>query len=243
MNGASFIAYYRVSTREQERSGLGVEAQRISIKRYVEASGGALIAEFTETDSGRKNDRPQFVEALRNCRLYRATLIVAQLDRMSRNAALISGLMESGLDFVAADFPQANRFTIHILAAVAEYEAKLISDRLRAALAMARCRGKAVRRFAPKEWRRYLRKATAASHAANAERAKARARALAPLLVKLRDEGRTLNAIATELDRLEIATPRKGICWKGETVRKVFEHAGESPPSARPIRRRPNHSA
>jgi len=237
VKGSSFIAYYRVSTCEQERSRLGIEAQKVSVKRHVDACQGTLVAEFTEVESGRRNDRPQLMEALRNCRLYRATLIIAQLDRMSRNAALIASLMESGLDFVVADFPQANRFTIHILAAVAEYEAKLISDRIIAALAVARARGLVVKRHAPIEWRSYLRKATAASHAAYSARANGRAQALAPLLVKLRDEGRTLNGIAAELDRLEIEAPRKGAHWKGETVKKVFESAGELPPPTRPIKR------
>ena len=236
MNGPRFIAYYPVSTHEQGRSGLGIEAQKLSVKRHVDVCKGTVVAELTEIESGRRNDRPQLLEALRNCRLYGATLIIAQLDRMSRNAALIARLMESGLDFVVGDFPQANRFTIHILAAVAEYEAKLISDRTTAALAVARARGRVVERHAPSEWRSYLRKATAASHAAYAARAGVRAQALAPLLVKLRDEGRTLNGIATELDRLEIEAPRKGAHWKGETVKKVFQSAGELPPLTRPGR-------
>jgi len=151
---------------------------------------------------------------------------------------MIARLMESGLEFVVADFPELNRFTIHILAAVAEYEAKLISDRIKAALAAARSRGSVVDRRAPKDWQAYLRRATAASHLANAARARTRAEALAPLLIKLRDEGRTLNGIAAELDRLEIERPRKGAHWKGEIVRKVFQYAGEAPPPTRSYVRR-----
>jgi DNA invertase Pin-like site-specific DNA recombinase len=222
-----------VSTAQQARSGLGLEAQKISVRNYVAGRQGTLIGEFTEFESGTKNDRPQLAEALRNCRLYRATLIIAQLDRMSRNAAMIARLIEGGLEFVVADFPELNRFTIHILAAVAEYEAKLISDRIKAALAAARSRGSVVDRHAPKHWQAYLRRATAASHLANAARARTRAKALAPLLIKLRDEGRTLNGIAAELDRLEIERPRKGGHWKGEIVRKVFQCAGERPPPTR----------
>jgi len=157
---------------------------------------------------------------------------------MSRNAALIARLIESRLDFIVADFPQANRFTIHILGAVAEYETKLISERIKAALAIARSRGRLPQRYAPKEWRIYLRRATIKSHAVVGERTMARARALMPLLIKLRDEGRTLNGIAAELDRLEIQRLRNGASWKGETVRRIFERVGERPPSTRPIKRR-----
>jgi hypothetical protein len=198
---------------------------------------GKLIGEFTEFESGTKNDRPQLAEALRNCRLYQAKLIIAQLDRMSRNAAMVARLMDSGLEFVVADFPELNRFTIHILAAVAEYEAKLISERIKAALAAARSRGRVWVRHAPEEWQAYLRKATAASHLANAVRASARAKALAPLLIKLRNDGRTLNGIAVELDRLEIERPRRGAHWKGEIVRKAFQCAGETPPPTRSYRK------
>ncbi len=150
---------------------------------------------------------------------------------------MVARLMESGLDFVVADFPELNRFTIHILAAVAEYEAKLISGRIKAALAAARSRGYVVDRHAPREWQAYLRRATAASHLANAARARTRARAIAPLLIKLRDEGRTLNGIAAELDRLEIETPRRGAHWKGEIVREIFQLADETPPPTRAITR------
>ncbi len=137
-----------------------------------------------------------------------------------------------------ADFPQANRFTIHILAAVAEYESKLISETIKAALAIARSRGRLPQRHAPKEWRTYLKRATTKSHAVVRERTPAPVQALMPLLIKLRDEGRTLNGIAAELDHLEIERLRKGASWKGETVRKIFERLDERSPITRPIRRR-----
>ena len=114
-----FIAYYRVSTRAQGRSGLGLEAQQSAVNRFLQSTSGELFAEFTEVESGKKAARPQFNEALRLCRIFSAVLVIAKLDRLARNVALIAQLMESGVEFVAADFPQANQLTIHILAAIA----------------------------------------------------------------------------------------------------------------------------
>ena len=136
-----FVAYYRVSTGRQQRSGLGLEAQREAVGQYLAVNSAKLVAEFSETVSGLRNDRPQLSEALRTCRVRRATLIVARLDRLSRNLAFISALAESSQDFVIVDFPDANKFTIHILAAIAEYESALISERLKSAFAAAKARG------------------------------------------------------------------------------------------------------
>src|SRR5882672_10623889 len=119
---ASFVAYVRVSTDKQGSSGLGLEAQREAVARYVGAAGGMIVASFEEIESGKKNDRPQIAAALAVSRARHATLIIAKLDRLARNVAFISSLMESGVDFVAVDNPHATRLTIHILAAVAEHE-------------------------------------------------------------------------------------------------------------------------
>ena len=123
-----FVAYYRVSTDRQGRSGLGLEAQREAVQSYLDGGSWTLADEVTEVESGKRNDRPELDRALGLCRLYGATLVVAKLDRLARNVAFISKLMESGVDFVAVDFPQANRLTIHILAAVAEHEREMISS-------------------------------------------------------------------------------------------------------------------
>lgn len=136
-----FIAYYRVSTTRQGRSGLGLEAQQSAVLTYLDGKSCTLLKEFTEIESGKRSDRPQLAAALAACRLYKATLIIAKLDRLARNVAFVSTLMEAGVEFVAVDFPQANRLTIHILAAVAEHEAKVISDRTKAALEAAKKRG------------------------------------------------------------------------------------------------------
>ena len=116
----NYIAYYRVSTDKQGKSGLGLDAQRQAVTTFVDRRG-EILAEFTEVESTR-NLRPQLQAALELCRKKKATLLIARLDRLARNVAFISNLMESRVDFVAVDMPEANRLTIHILAAVAEYE-------------------------------------------------------------------------------------------------------------------------
>src|ERR1041385_7016958 len=110
----AFISYLRVSTDKQGASGLGLEAQREAIERHVRGAGGRLLAEHIEIESGKKNDRPEIAKAIAACRAGRATLIIAKLDRLARNVHFISGLMEAGIEFVAADMPMANRLTVHV---------------------------------------------------------------------------------------------------------------------------------
>src|SRR3954447_15475515 len=133
MAGGKWVAYYRVSTAKQGASGLGLEAQREAVAGYLNGGNWQLAAEFTEVESGRRTDRPELAKALAACRRIGATLIIAKLDRLARNVAFVSNLMESGVEFVAVDFPTANRLTIHILAAVAEHEAAMTSTRTKAA--------------------------------------------------------------------------------------------------------------
>jgi DNA invertase Pin-like site-specific DNA recombinase len=136
-----YVAYYRVSTGQQRESGLGLESQQAQVRDYVAANHGCLVGEYSETVSGRKNDRPQLATALTTCRIMGAVLVIARLDRLSRNVAMIARLMDSGLDFVATDFPYANKFTIHLLAAVAEYESRIHSERMKAIMAAVKQRG------------------------------------------------------------------------------------------------------
>jgi DNA invertase Pin-like site-specific DNA recombinase len=136
-----YVAYYRVSTAKQGASGLGLEAQQESVRSYLNGGNWSLVSEVTEVESGKRNDRPKLAEALRLCRTRKATLIIAKLDRLARNVNFISNLMEAKVDFVAVDFPQANRLTVHILAAVAEHEALMISQRTKSALQAAKARG------------------------------------------------------------------------------------------------------
>jgi DNA invertase Pin-like site-specific DNA recombinase len=230
MNNQPLVAYYRVSTRQQKRSGLGLEAQRLSVRAYIKACPGKLIAELTEVESGTKDDRPIIKEALWRCRVYGAKLVVARLDRLARSAALIASLLESGVDFVAADMPMANRFTIHILAAVAEYEARLTSERTRAAFAAAKARGKPIinsnhnAKLSPAAFEAAIR--------VRRERSKARALEYAPLFCVLRDKGESIAGIAAQLTLMGIEPPPHCRRWYPRTIGRLFKIAGERPPKS-----------
>jgi len=230
MAARRFVAYYRVSTQQQGRSGLGLEAQRLAVAEYMRSVSGELYAEFTEVERGTKSNRPQLHEALRVCRVYSAVLVIAKLDRLARNVALTSSLMESGVEFVAADFPQANRLTIHILAAIAEYEVKLISERIKAMIVVSQSRGV--------KWGGNIK--TTTSHLAAARtkanmnrhrRATARALDLLPLAQELRDRGMNLSKIAAEFTRLEIRTPRGATHWYPCAIRRIFLWASRAGPA------------
>lgn len=203
-----FVAYYRVSTDRQGASGLGLDAQRQAVARQV--NGGQLAAEYTEIESGRRHtNRPQLLAALEECRKSRAVLLIARLDRLARNVAFIANLMESGVDFVACDMPQANRLTIHILAAVAEHEREMISQRTKAALAEAKRRGTRLGNPRIEE----ARALAIAAHCASRP-----APEVLALMVEKRRQGKTLRAIANDLNRLNIR-PVRGRQWYASSVR------------------------
>src|SRR5215468_8449621 len=136
-----FVAYFRVSTERQGKSGLGLEAQRQAVLAYLNGGRWALVGEFTEIESGKRNDRPQLAAALAACKKLKAKLVIAKLDRLGRNVAFIATLMESGVEFVAVDNPHANKLTVHILAAVAQHEREMIAQRTKDALQAAKARG------------------------------------------------------------------------------------------------------
>ena len=211
------IAYYRVSTRQQARSGLGLLAQQDAVRRYVAANRCKVLAELTEVESGRDSGRPKLAEALWFCRVYDAKLVIARLDRLARSTAMIAGLMKSGVDFVAADMPLANCFTIHILAAVAEYEARLISERTKAAFAAAKARGRKFGNPDPST-HRFSDAARKAQVRAIREKAKTRALDYLPLLCELRDRGETIHGIALQLTAMGIETPRRRMIWRDRMV-------------------------
>ena len=139
MGQPNYIAYLRQSTKKQEYSGLGVEAQREIIQNYLKDR--KPLAEFIETESGKKSDRPKLIEALDLCRRTGSTLIVAKLDRLSRNVAFTSKLLESDVEIIFCDFPQANKLVLHIISSIAEYEANLISQRTKQSLQAKKARG------------------------------------------------------------------------------------------------------
>ena len=137
-----FVSYLRVSTDRQGRSGLGLEAQRKAVDDFLNGGRWKLIAEFVEVESGKRDDRPKLAEALALCRLHNAVLVIAKLDRLSRDAHFLLGLQKAGVRFVAADMPEANEMVVGIMAVVAQAERKMISARTKAALAAAKARGK-----------------------------------------------------------------------------------------------------
>ena len=221
MAQGKFVSYVRVSTARQGRSGLGLEAQQEAVRSYLNGGNWQLVAEVIEIESGKRNDRPKLAEALRLCRLHGATLIIAKLDRLARNVAFISNLMESGVEFTAVDFPQANRLTVHILAAVAEHEAKAISTRTRDALAAAKPRGTRLggdRGNLPA----VAKDGAKASVAARIVKADNRASDLAPIIEELRSAGAvSLRQIAAELNAKGIKTVR-GKEWSAMQVQSGY---------------------
>lgn len=136
-----WISYLRVSTTKQGIRGLGIEAQREAVTSFACARGGEILAEYVEVESGKRNDRPALADAIAHAKHTGSTLLIAKLDRLSRSVALISSLMEAKVEFQAVDMPDANRFVVHIMAAVAEWEREQISARTKAALAAAKARG------------------------------------------------------------------------------------------------------
>lgn len=205
-----FVAYYRVSTDGQERSGLGLEAQKRAVTDFLQGRTGALIGEFTEVESGKKNDRPKMKQALKQCELKRAVLVVAKLDRLARNVAFISNLMESKVEFVACDFPTANRLTIHVLAAVAEHEREMISQRTKDALASAKARG--VKLGSPQNLKQEGRVHGAqVSRKRRAELSLDRIQSIWSIIEDLKKEGAcTLIKIADGLNEMGFTAPRGG---------------------------------
>jgi DNA invertase Pin-like site-specific DNA recombinase len=215
-----FVAYYRVSTQRQGRSGLGLDAQKKAVADHLNGGHRRVVAEFTEIESGKRSDRPKLAEALKACRVLGATLIIAKLDRLARNVHFVSGLMESGVEFTAVDFPQANRLTVHILAAVAEHEAKLISERTKAALAAAKARGV---KLGGDRGARLTAEARHAGCRAVVERANGRAADLAPTLGELQSAGYcSLRAIAAQLNQRGVRTPRGVGSWQAGTVSQLL---------------------
>ena len=217
---SAFIAYVRVSTQKQGDSGLGLEAQAAAISAHV--GNGNLVATYTEVESGKRNDRPELAKALRHAKAIGATLLVAKLDRLARNVHFVSGLMSAGVDFVACDNPNANRLTVHILAAVAEDEAARISARTKAALAAAKARGVTLGGFrgcVPTAEDR------ATSATVRSTTAATRASALVPIISELRAAGATsLRDLANGLNVRGIPAPRGGE-WSAVQVQRMLARA------------------
>lgn len=218
------IAYHRVSTARQGASGLGLEGQEAAVAAYAQAHGGTLLRAYTEIETGKRADRPELAKALADCKRSKATLVIAKLDRLARNVHFLSGLMEAGVDFVCCDQPSANRLTLHILAAVAEDEARRISERTKAALAAYKARGGKLGAARPG-----AKRLTGGANAYAAKRAGEVAREkaqeaygdLAPWVKELRAGGMSLRAVAAKLNG-EGHTTRQGKAWNPVQVARIL---------------------
>jgi len=213
------VAYYRVSTVKQGRSGLGLEAQRKAVEDYLNGGAWELAAEFVEVESGKLDTRPQLEHALSMCELTGATLVVAKLDRLSRNVAFLAKLQESGASFVAADMPEANELTIHIMAAVAQAERKAISKRTKEALAAAKARG--TRLGGHRGNLEDLRRGPAVSAAVRSKAAGERAAKVRRHIEAAKAKGATsLRQIAAALNNQGITSARGG-AWSAVQVLRI----------------------
>lgn len=210
----SFVAYYRVSTQRQGQSGLGLEAQQSAVKAFVKDA--ELFAEFTEVESGRKNDRPQLAQALALAKSKKAVLVIAKLDRLARNVHFISGLLESGVQFVAADMPEADRTFLQMAAVFAEWEARKISERTKSALKAAKERGTKLGSPTPELGSKRGTEALVA-------RANAFATKVAPSINQIVAQvGTGLREIAAELEYRGIKTARGNDIWHPAQVAKLM---------------------
>jgi DNA invertase Pin-like site-specific DNA recombinase len=220
-----FIGYYRVSRDKQARSGLGLDAQRQTVTDFLNGGDWSLIASFTEVESGRRSDRPELARALAACRARRATLVIAKLDRLTRDTKFLLTLLDSGADVLFCDLPQIpvgpmGRFMLTQMVSVAELEAGLVSSRTKAALAQAKARGTVLGGF-----KGYV--LTEADHASGIavrqQKARNRARDLAPVLAEIQAAGITsANGIARELTARDIPTARGATTWTAVQVQRLL---------------------
>ena len=229
MNNQSYTSYIRVSTQKQGKSGLGLEAQRKAIEDFLTGYGGILIAEYMEVESGKKDQRPELQKAIQHCRMTGAILVIAKLDRLSRDLHFIASLQKANVEFTICDMPAANKFTIHILAAVAEHEREMASQRTKAALAAAKARGQILGN--PNNFTE-----TAAARGrilgviARQDKADAFAREVSLIVKEMNGQrGYRLRKIARELNDRRILTARGKVGnWTATAVRNVLGRIGKT---------------
>jgi DNA invertase Pin-like site-specific DNA recombinase len=225
------ISYLRVSTDKQGHSGLGLEAQRAAIEEYARREKACVLKTFTEVESGKNNERPELTKALHLAKVTGATLVIAKLDRLSRNAAFLLTLRDSGVKFVAADMPDANDLTVGILAVIAQHEREAISRRTREALQAAKARGRKLGNPNGAAALRRAAKGNLASLKVIREQADRHALDLKPVIEALYEEGiSSLGQIAFELNDRGMLTPR-GRMWHKSSVRNLLYRLGQIPSS------------
>lgn len=216
MKPERYVVYLRVSTARQGEHGLGMDAQRAAVEAFARQAGRTILAEYIEVESGKRSDRPELARALEAAKKAKATLLIAKLDRLARNVAFIANLMDAGVDFVAVDQPFASRLTLHILSAVAEDEARRISERTKAALAAAKARG-------TKLGSPVARQTVAAARAARSSYAK-RANATTKAVIKdIQSSGvDSLTGLARALHARGIKTPGGRTTWQPVQVSRLL---------------------
>jgi DNA invertase Pin-like site-specific DNA recombinase len=224
---ANIVAYLRVSTERQGKSGLGLEGQKAALQAYADQTGGKVVQWYVEVESGKRADRPELAKALAHARRSRSTLVVAKLDRLARNVQFLATVMNSGCEFAAADMPAANRFMLHVMAAVAEHEAKAISERTKAALAAYKARGgklgahlEQCRNLTPEA----VQKGRQRSVEVRQRMAREAYSDLLPIIQDLREKGMTLQTLADELTAQGHVT-RRGKPWNQMQVARVLVRA------------------
>lgn len=215
-----YVAYYRVSTQKQGKSGLGLEAQQEMVRNFIRQNGGQLVVEYQEVESGKDDERPQLIRAMRHAHVVGGKLLVGKLDRLSRDLHFITSLQKSHVDFIVADMPNCDSFTINIYGALAQRERKMISERTKAGLAAAKARG--VKLGKPEnlttEASAKGRMLSKQQRTANAEKFAGMVR---PRIEELRNEGLSLRAIAAKLDSEHFKTARGGK-WTAPSVRNIL---------------------
>ena len=225
------VTYYRVSTKKQGRSGLGLEGQQQCVSEFAVSQGATIIGEYSEIESGKRSDRPELLKALAHAKRAKATLVVAKLDRLSRNAAFLNTLKDSGVEITCCDMPNANKFMIGVMAQVAEYERDAISERTKSALAAVKRRGTKLGSAQPKRWEGRKdelesilamgRKAAAQSNRESADIAYVD---LYDDVMQWRGEGLTLQQIADRLNE-QGQTTRTGKAWSHVQVMRLLARA------------------
>jgi len=226
MGAARFISYHRVSTEQQGRSGLGLEAQKKAVADYLNGGEWELLHEFVEIESGRRKDRPQLKAALEMCKREKATLVIAKLDRLARNVAFVATLLEGRTKFVCCDMPEADSTMLHIYSAMAEREAIKTSERTKAALAAAKARGTRLGWSIPSRIQEQ-RIASQLGAAANRIQAQQFASNVMPIIEKIRAAGIiSFAAVAEALNARGVATSRGGR-WHAATVRRLTALHGD----------------
>lgn len=214
---AKFVTYYRVSTTRQGVSGLGLEAQRQTVERYLAGRDKTVIESFTEVETGKGSNaldrRPQLRAALELCKKTGATLLLAKIDRLARNVHFVSGLIETGVDFIAADMPNANKVMIQMHAVMSEWERDQISERTKAALAAAKARGVVLGATGPANLRRHTKERQDAARAFQAR--------LKPVLDGFVAQGLSRRSMVSRLNDLGIKAPMGG-AWSLGQVQRLF---------------------